>query len=64
MAESDAVTIAPSRLARRYARAFGLRLHALPFELAPIRVLVARRAQPDRGVDFLIEQLKLALAKG
>jgi DNA-binding transcriptional LysR family regulator len=60
VAESDAVTIAPMRLARRHARAFGLRLHDLPFELAPIRVVLAMRAQPDRGVMFLIEQLRLA----
>jgi DNA-binding transcriptional LysR family regulator len=59
---SEAITIAPERLARRYAKAFGIRVHALPFDLAPLEVLIARRRHPDAGVDFLIEQLKRAAA--
>lgn len=59
---SDAIAIAPERLARRYARTFGMRVHALPFELAPLRVLIARRRHPDAGLDFLIELLKRAAA--
>jgi DNA-binding transcriptional LysR family regulator len=59
---SDAIAIAPQRLARRYARAFGIRVHALPFELAPLRVMIARRRHPDAGLDFLIGLLKRAAA--
>jgi DNA-binding transcriptional LysR family regulator len=60
VAQSDSVAIVPSRLARRHARHFNLRVHALPFELAPISVRVARRKQPDAGIDFLIDQLRVA----
>jgi hypothetical protein len=39
-----------------------MRVHGLPFELAPLEVLIARRRHPDAGVDFLIEQLARAAA--
>jgi DNA-binding transcriptional LysR family regulator len=62
IARSDAVALAPSKLARRYARAFGLRVHSAPFKLEPIRVVAVRRPQPDAGVDFVLEQLKRVIA--
>jgi DNA-binding transcriptional LysR family regulator len=56
--QSDAVAIAPSRLAKRYASSFGLSVHELPFALAPIRVLAVRRSRPDRGVAWLLDAIK------
>jgi DNA-binding transcriptional LysR family regulator len=58
IAESDAVAIAPSRLARRHARAFGLRVHDLPFTLEPLRVLAVRKTHPDPGTAWLVTLLK------
>ena len=57
VAESDAVAVAPARLARRYARSFGLSLHALPFALEPIRVLAVRRQHADAGVAWLTDTI-------
>jgi DNA-binding transcriptional LysR family regulator len=62
IARSDAVALAPSKLARRYARAFGLRVHSAPFKLEPIRVVAVRRPQPDAGVEFVLDQLKRVVA--
>lgn len=62
--QSDAVSVAPRRLAQTHARAFGLALHELPFRLDPIRVLAVRRRQADPGTLWLVDQVKRALAKG
>jgi DNA-binding transcriptional LysR family regulator len=62
VARSQAVALAPSRLARRHAAAFNLRLHTLPFALEPIHVVAVRRPQPDAGVAFLLETLKRVVA--
>ena len=56
--ESDAVAIAPERIARRYAAVFGLTLHELPFALEPIRVLAVRKPHPDPGAEWLVGLLK------
>ena len=58
VAQSNAIAIAPARLAKRHARAFGLRSHALPFALEPIRVLAVRKPQPDPGVQWLVHVLQ------
>jgi DNA-binding transcriptional LysR family regulator len=54
-ARTDTVAVAPRRLALEYAASFGLRVHELPFALAPIRVVAVRRAQSDRAVAWLLE---------
>jgi DNA-binding transcriptional LysR family regulator len=56
--QSDAVAVAPTRLAQRYAGAFGIRTHDLPFALEPFRVLVARKPHPDPGAEWLVSLLK------
>ena len=61
VAETDAVTIAPERVARRSAREHDLRIVPLPFAVPPIVIFVARRARNDPGTDFLIHQLRVAL---
>lgn len=61
VARSDAVTLAPRRLALAHARGFGLEAHALPFTLPPIRMLAARRPGADRGIAWLVEQIREAL---
>ena len=58
VAETDAVAIAPGRLARRYAPAFGLRVHELPFALEPLRVLAVKRPHEDAGVAWLVGVMK------
>jgi DNA-binding transcriptional LysR family regulator len=62
VARSNAVALAPTRLARRHAREFGLRLHVLPFPMAPIQVLMVRRQHADAGVSFVLEELKQVVA--
>jgi DNA-binding transcriptional LysR family regulator len=62
VAQTTSVAVVPSRLARRHAPAFGLKIHPLPFELEPISVVIARNEHLDPGVAFLIEQLQLAAA--
>jgi DNA-binding transcriptional LysR family regulator len=57
VAQSNAVAIAPSRLVKGHARAFGLRAHELPFSLAPIRVLAVRKLHPDPGSEWLVSLL-------
>jgi DNA-binding transcriptional LysR family regulator len=56
--QTDAVAIAPGRLAQRYASAFGIRTHDLPFALEPIRALAVRRPHPDPGAEWLVALLK------
>jgi DNA-binding transcriptional LysR family regulator len=57
-ARSDAVALAPRRLAREHAASFGLRVHELPFAPAPIRVVAVRRPQDDRGVVWLLDTVR------
>jgi len=61
VAQTDAVAVAPHRLARAHAKGFGLALHDLPFRLDPIRVLAVHRPQADRGTLWLLDRVKLAL---
>lgn len=63
VARSDAVVVAPRRLALAHATGFGLEAHPLPFTLPPIRVLAVRRRGADRGVSWLLAQIKGALAQ-
>jgi len=58
VARSDAVAVAPRRLALEHAAGFGLEVHELPFTPSPIRVLAVRRPGADRGVSWLLEQLR------
>jgi DNA-binding transcriptional LysR family regulator len=58
VARSDAVAVAPRRLALAHAAGFGLRVHALPFALPPIRVLAVHRQGADRGVSWLLDAIK------
>jgi DNA-binding transcriptional LysR family regulator len=53
ISQTNAVAIAPSRLARAYAAAFKLKLYDVPIAMRPLRVLAARRAVPDLGIDWL-----------
>jgi DNA-binding transcriptional LysR family regulator len=57
VAASDAVTLAPRRLARQVAGTMGLAIHKLPFETEPIRVVTVRREQPDEGVRWLVDTM-------
>ncbi len=59
VAASDAVAIAPSRLAHAHAARFGVTVHALPFDLDPLRVVAVSRTDADRGVQWLIERLQI-----
>jgi len=56
--QTDAVAIAPTRIAQRYASAFGIRAHDLPFALEPFRVLAVRKPHPDPGAEWLVALLK------
>ena len=60
VAATDAIVIAPRPLAARYAQSFALRIAPLPFEIAPLRILAARKsAKPgDAGVEWLLGLLK------
>lgn len=58
VAQTDAVTTAPSRLARRHAKNFDLQVHELPFKLEPIRVLAVHREHADPGVAWLLHAIK------
>ena len=55
---TNAVAIAPERLARRQARELGLSLHALPLAMAPIRIVMVRRPQGDAGLDWLTARVR------
>ena len=57
VAATDAVALAPRRLAAAHAASFGVSLHALPFALDPLRVVIVRRADADRGVQWLLQRL-------
>lgn len=59
--QSDAIALAPSLVAERYASAFGFKLHPLPFELEPVRMLAVRKPQPDLGVDWLLSRIKACI---
>lgn len=56
--QTDAVAIAPIRLARAYAKAYGFALHDLPAALPPIRIVAVRRKEPDLGLDWLTKMLR------
>jgi DNA-binding transcriptional LysR family regulator len=56
--QSDAVAVAPLRLAQRYGSAFGIRAHDLPFAVEPIRVLAVRKPHPDPGTEWLVSLIK------
>ena len=58
VAASDAVSVAPTRLAWAQAKAFRLELHELPIRLAPIRMLAVRRPRADPGTLWLLDQVK------
>jgi DNA-binding transcriptional LysR family regulator len=62
VARSNAVCIAPRRLAQAYGRPFALRCVELPTPLAPIEVAVARRATPDPAIDWLLTLVQSAEA--
>jgi len=55
------VAVAPRRLARAYAAAFGLALHELPFRRDPIRLLAVRRPHADPGALWLLDRVKQAI---
>lgn len=58
--QTDAIAIAPERLARAEAAAFGLELHELPFALPPMRIVAVARAAAHPGVDWLADQVRAA----
>lgn len=60
--QSDAVCVAPRRLAMTYRAAHDLSLHDLPAPLPPIEVIAVRRPTPDLGVDWLLERIRRAMA--
>jgi DNA-binding transcriptional LysR family regulator len=53
VARSDAVSVAPRRLASAYAAQFGLAAFDLPKALPPIRLFAVRREGRDEGADWL-----------
>ena len=57
VADGECVCVAPRRLARAYAAAFGLIVADLPFALPTIEVMAARRATVDPGVDWLLARI-------
>ena len=61
-AQSDAVCVAPRRLAQAYGAAFQLRLFDLPLPLPPIEVIAVRRPTPDLGIDWLLDQVRRTMA--
>ena len=61
-AQTDAIAIAPARLAQAYAKPLKLKIHDLPRALAPIRVVVVRRQAEDAGVDWLIDLVRRCVA--
>jgi DNA-binding transcriptional LysR family regulator len=63
VSHTNAVAIAPSRLAYAYAKAFKFQAHDLPVALSPVRVVAVRRANPDPGLDWLIDRLTALLPK-
>lgn len=63
-AASDLIVTAPQRLARRFARAFGLRVFELPFAAEPflIDMVRSRPSVGDPGVDWLAEKIRRSVA--
>jgi DNA-binding transcriptional LysR family regulator len=57
VSRTDAVAIAPERLARAQAKAFGLNIRVLPIPLPPLRMVSVRRIEPDLGVDWLMTSI-------
>ncbi len=57
VSRTDAIAIAPSRLAARFARAFRLRTAALPRPLAPLKITAVTRPARDEGADWLAARL-------
>jgi len=55
VSQSDAVVIAPERLAQYYAKTLKLRTFALPFPLNPIRVVAVRGTQTDAGIGWFAD---------
>lgn len=62
VAQSDAVCVAPRRLAQAYGAAFQLRLFDLPSPLPAIEVIAVRRPTPDLGIDWLLDQVRRTMA--
>ena len=58
--QTDAIAIAPERLARAQAAAYDLETHDLPFALPPLRIVAVARARAHPGVDWLAEQVRAA----
>lgn len=57
VSRTDAIAIAPSRLAARFARAFRLKTAALPRPLGPLKIAAITRPTRDDGVDWLAARL-------
>lgn len=57
VASTDAVALAPGRLARAAAASLPVTAHDLPFETDPIHVVAVHRDQPDEGVRWLIDTM-------
>jgi DNA-binding transcriptional LysR family regulator len=58
--QTEAVAIAPERLARARAAAYGLETHELPFSLPPLHVVAVVRARAHPGVDWLVDKVREA----
>jgi DNA-binding transcriptional LysR family regulator len=58
VAASDAVALAPRRLAERHGHSFGVSAYTVPVALEPIRVLVVRRNPSGGAVDWLLDVLR------
>ena len=63
-AASDLIVTAPRRLALRFARRFGLRVHELPFAAEPflIDMVRARSSASDSAVDWFVEKIRQSVA--
>jgi DNA-binding transcriptional LysR family regulator len=62
VSRTDAVAIAPERLARAQANTFGLKIFALPRSLPHLQMVAVRRVHPDPGVDWLVASIEAILA--
>ena len=62
VAASDAVAVAPRRLAGAYAARYRLAMADLPAPLPPIHLLAVRRSGQDLGAAWLAERVAEALA--
>jgi DNA-binding transcriptional LysR family regulator len=61
-AGSDAVAVAPMRVAVALARRFGLSIHDLPRPLPPIRLFAVSRPGRDPPVDWLVELVRRCMS--